>query len=158
MIAIKGVYNVGGEQDIIELMTCGRLYRQEGCYWLCYDESETTGFAGHRTTLRVESQRVTMKRSGESATQLIVEQGRRHQCSYNTGYGAVMLGVSGGKVHSTLSDEGGQVDFSYSMDIDTALASENRIIIQVTPQHPPVPSTDGRTPRSRSGGDAPRAK
>lgn len=134
MITIKGIYNVNGERDVVELLTCGDFYKKNDDYWLSYDETETTGFEGHRTTLHVEPSRVTMQRSGKTESQLIVERGCRHQCSYDTGYGAVMVGINGRDIRSTLSEAGGEVDFSYAMDINTALASENRVIIKVAPQ------------------------
>lgn len=134
MISIKGIYDIDGERDVIELLTCGRFYRKDNSYWLSYNESETTGFAGHRTTLRVEPDKVTMRRTGASQSNLVVQKGCRHQCSYETGYGAIMVGISGEHIANDLTDSGGTVDFSYSMDINTVLTSENRVIIKVSPQ------------------------
>lgn len=134
MITIKGIYNVNGEKDVIELLTCGDFYKKSDGYWLSYEETETTGFEGHHTTLHVEQGRVTMQRTGLTNSQLVVEKGCRHQCSYDTGYGSIMVGINGRDIRSTLSDDGGEVDFSYAMDINTALASENRVIIKVLPQ------------------------
>ena len=135
MITIKGIYDIDGSNDTIELLTCGRFYRRNNSYWVSYDETETTGYEGHKTTLHIEPDKVTMRRSGVSESQLIVQKGVRHQCMYNTGFGAMTVGVSGKNVKSTLSDDGGTVDFSYSMDINTALTSENRVIIKVAPQN-----------------------
>jgi len=95
IITIKGTQKIDGELDSIELLTCGRFYRKDRDYFLSYDESETTGFAGRRTTVRIEDgQRVTMQRTGPILSQLIVEKGRRHQCIYNMGEGedAVTVG------------------------------------------------------------------
>ncbi len=133
MISIKGIYNVDGSPDTVELLTCGRFYRRNNSYWLSYEESETTGFEGHKTTLHIENDKVTMRRSGLSESQLVVQSGKRHQCLYDTGFGAITVGVNGRTVKSTLDDNGGTVDFSYSMDINTALTSENRVIIEVKP-------------------------
>lgn len=134
MISIKGIYSNDGEKDMVELLTCGRFYRKNNSYWLCYEESETTGFEGQRTTLHVEKDRVTMRRSGSFDSQLIIERGSRHQCLYDTGYGAITVGINGREINSTLTDDGGEVDFSYAMDINSALTSENRVIIRVEPQ------------------------
>lgn len=135
MITIKGIYDVDGSHDTIELLTRGRFYRRNNSYWVSYDETETTGFEGHKTTLHIEPDKVTMRRSGASESQLVVQKGARHQCLYDTGFGAITVGVSGRNVVSTLDDAGGTVDFSYSMDINTALTSENRVIIKVVPQN-----------------------
>ena len=83
------------------------------------------------TTLHVEPNLVTMQRSGPASTQLIVEGGCRHQCFYDTGYGALTVGINGRQIRSTLTDDGGELDFSYAMDINTALASEHQVIIKV---------------------------
>ena len=65
------------------------------------------------------------------STQLIIEKGKRHQCSYDLGYGSMIIGVNCSVIHSTLSEEGGQIAFGYSLDLNTALTSENQVIIAV---------------------------
>jgi uncharacterized beta-barrel protein YwiB (DUF1934 family) len=139
MISIKGIQRVDGQQDVVELLTRGHFYRRGNGYWLSYNESEATGFEGHRTTLHVEDRRVTMRRTGSTTSHLVIEPGSRHQCCYETGLGAFTVGISGGAIRSTLSDEGGEVDFSYDMDVNAALASENRVIIRVQAQGAPAP-------------------
>lgn len=132
VIKIKGVQRTEDDSDIVELLTVGRFYRKNGDYYISYEESEATGFEGSRTTLKVEGeQKVTMLRSGTSSSQLIVEKGRRHQCHYDTGYGALTMGVSGDKIISNLSDEGGELNFQYTLDINASMASENEVFINV---------------------------
>ncbi len=132
LIDIKGIYRQDGEQDQVELVTTGSYYKRNGDYYIAYDESEMTGFEGTRTVLRVEgSQRVTLSRSGSTKSQLIIERGVRHQCHYDTGYGAMTIGVSGDRVSADLDDHGGRLQFSYSLDVNTSLASENEVFINV---------------------------
>lgn len=132
LIDIKGIYRQDGEQDQVELVTTGSYYKRNGDYYIAYDESEMTGFDGTHTVLRVEgSQRVTLSRSGNTKSQLIIERGVRHQCHYDTGYGAMTIGVSGDRVFSDLDDHGGKLQFSYSLDVNTSLASENEVFINV---------------------------
>ena len=83
-----------------------------------------------RQLLKVESNdRVTLSRSGASKSQLIIERGVRHQCHYDTGYGAMTIGVSGDRIVSHLDDNGGRLEFAYSLDVNTLLASENAVYI-----------------------------
>lgn len=131
LITIKGTQQMDQENEVVELLTTGRFYRKNGSYYIIYDESEATGFQGARTTLKIEEGCVTMMRSGNSHSQLIIERGVRHQCNYDTGYGNLTIGVSGEKVFSDLSDEGGEVEFRYSLDLNAALTSENTVNIQV---------------------------
>ena len=132
LFKIKGVYRQNGEEDEVELLTTGSYYKRNGHYYIAYDESEATGFEGTRTILKVENDdRVTMIRSGATKSQLIVDRGMRHQCHYDTGFGAMTIGVWGDRIVSSLDDHGGDLEFSYSLDINAFLASENMVYVSV---------------------------
>lgn len=141
LIQIKGVQRVEGDDDVVELLTTGFFSRQKDGYLISYEESEATGFGGAQTTLYYEEKpnRVTLTRTGSVNSQLIVEQGKRHQCSYDLGFGSMIIGVNCSIIHSTLSEDGGEIGFSYSLDLNTALTSENRVIVAVRPQERPKP-------------------
>jgi uncharacterized beta-barrel protein YwiB (DUF1934 family) len=72
-----------------------------------------------------------LERKGKAKAQLIVEQGRRHQCQYDVGFGDMMIGVHGSKVQYDLGAHGGSVQFRYSLDVNAMLASENEMYIHV---------------------------
>lgn len=132
LIEIKGVYRQDDDEDKIELLTVGSYYKRNGHYYIAYDESEATGFEGTHTILKVEDgNRVTLKRTGAAKSQLIIERGVRHQCHYDMGIGSMMIGISGDRVIADLSDSGGTLEFDYSLDINTLLASENFVSISV---------------------------
>lgn len=133
LISIKGtVIPDGAAPDVIELITEGRYYNKEGSYYIIYKESETTGFDGVTTTLKVEGDRcVTLTRNGPSSSRLILEKGRRHLCQYDTGYGSLMVGVSGCRILSKLDDIGGELTFHYTLDINSSLVSQNEVSISV---------------------------
>ncbi len=63
-----------------------------------------------------------------------MEKGKRHQCSYDLGFGSMIIGVSCDRLQSSLSDEGGDIYFGYSLDLNTALTSENQVMVSVIPQ------------------------
>jgi len=134
VLTIKGVQSIPGQKDdIVEISTCGVMSKRNNSYWLSYEESALTGFEGHKTTLHIENNKVTMHRKGKTESNLVIEKGLRHQCSYGTPYGMMNIGILGSNIASTLTDDGGKVTFAYSMDIDTALCSEQKIIIDVSP-------------------------
>jgi len=113
-------------------ITAGRYYNKEGSYFISYKESETTGFEGVTTTLKVEGDScVTLTRSGVSNSSLVLEKGRRHLCHYDTGFGDLMVGVSGCRINSRLDDGGGELTFNYSLDINSSLVSQNEVYISV---------------------------
>lgn len=132
-ISIIGTYSYDDDEpEVIELFTTGEFYREGEVYFITYQESEATGFEGSLTTLKVENQEcVTVQRTGNENSQLVVQNGVRHQCHYDTGYGDMMIGVSGHSIKSSLSDEGGQIEFKYSLDINSMVASENEMLVVV---------------------------
>lgn len=136
LINIRGIQYYDDDKEVVELMTIGRFYRKAGSYYISYDESEATGFEGSKTTLKVEDDgMVTMLRSGgANRSQLIIEQGARHQCQYDTDCGSLIMGVSGNKVSSSLSETGGDLSFKYTLDFNAAMASENEVFVNVKEQ------------------------
>lgn len=108
--------------------------RRGGSFFITYKESETTGYAGCTTTVKVaeDGRKVAMLRFGPAASQLIIEKGTRHLCHYETGYGSMTLGVAADEIESQLFDEGGQVKFSYTLDADQDMVlSRNLVTITV---------------------------
>ena len=132
LITIRGTQQVNEEKDVVEMITTGRYYRKNGLYYISYEETEATGYEGCRTTLKIgPNDKVTMTRFGPSRSQLIVQQGVRHQCQYDTGYGAMTIGVMGNRFESSLSDRGGELKFGYTLDIEATVSSENTVSVHV---------------------------
>ena len=73
---------------------------------------------------------VTLMRGGGN-TRLILEKGKRHQCQYDTGFGALLVGVFTSEVDSRLHDKGGELAVNYTLDINADLSSINEILITV---------------------------
>ena len=118
LITIKGTMEQDGKSDTVELMTRGSLVHKDGAYYIIYKETEATGYAGCTTTVKVaeDARKVSMLRFGKVPSQLIIEKGTRHLCHYETGYGAISLGVAADVIEHQLSDEGGKLKFSYTLD------------------------------------------
>lgn len=133
LITIKGTQTIDGEKDAVELLTAGTYFIKDGSYYICYDESDATGYGGSHTTLQYDPlhSQVTLSRRGSTHSELIIEEGRRHQCTYDTGFGNMILGVSGNRIESTLTERGGEIRFRYSLDVNTILASENGVSVSV---------------------------
>lgn len=132
-VIVHGVQTVEGESDSVDLVTTGHFHQTEEGWLICYEESDTTGYSGSLTTLTCREGQVIMTRTGSTESQLIVEKGRRHQCTYDTGYGTMVLGVSGDSVACDLNDAGGDLHFAYSLDVNTVLVSENSVDLHIEP-------------------------
>ena len=132
MLEIKGIQKVDGESDEIELTTRGEFSKTRGNYYIRYRESELTGMDNVTTVLKIEGdRRVTMTRSGNMRSQLIVEKGMRHQCLYDMGVDSWVIGVIGDSIEPELDDNGGNIRFKYTLDLNTAVTSENEVRINI---------------------------
>ena len=132
VISIKGMQQYEGAlPDVIELVTEGRLARDGESYTLSYQESELTGLDGTLTTIQVDGKQVTLLRVGEFNSQLVFQEGRRHLSVYNTPYGAMSVGVHTRHLLAELSDQGGDIEVDYSIEVDHALAGRNIFRISV---------------------------
>ncbi|MEG0692101.1 MAG: DUF1934 domain-containing protein [Oscillospiraceae bacterium] len=131
-ITIKGIQKVDDEKDTTELFTQGNFYKKNNNYYITYDESEATGFQGSTTTLKVEgNDKVTLIRSGTTRSHLIVQNGERNIGHYGTAEGNLAIGVYTKQIKSSLDDNGGDLFFSYSLDINSNLISENEVYINI---------------------------
>lgn len=68
---------------------------------------------------------------GAGSTRLVLENGKRHLCQYDTGYGNMMIGIFTSQLHSNLTDEGGKLEVRYTLDINSNLSSSNEILITI---------------------------
>ena len=112
LITIKGTMEQNGENDTVELMTRGQFVQKGGSYYITYKETETTGYEGCTTTLKIaaDGSRVAMLRFGKgggAGTQLLIEKGRRNLCHYETGFGSMTLGVTADEIDCQLTEKGG---------------------------------------------------
>ena len=126
------------KEEFVELMTRGSFVLKGGNYYVTYRETETTGYEGCTTTLKIaaDGSRVAMLRFGKgggAGTQLLIEKGRRNLCHYETGFGSMTLGVTADEIDCQLTEKGGTARFAYLLDADSAeLVSRNRLEVTVT--------------------------
>lgn len=137
-IRIRGRQIYGGEEHNetgeITLSTTGSYTERGGATFIAYKEyDEEDPKIAHTAVLKVEPGRVTMSRTG-SSTKLILEKGKRHLCFYDTGFGALSVGIFTSEMDSSLTRRGGRLNVKYTLDIDSALTSSNEIEVEIKPR------------------------
>ena len=140
IISIKGkqLYAESGP-DEMELVTSGTLKRDsQGGFTISYQESELTGLEGTTTKLHIDGGRVTLLREGNTNSQMVFEEGRRHLSMYETPFGELSIGINTKRMRSTVDEAGGDLEIDYAIEIDNLLAGENLFRLNVK-KHPPLP-------------------
>lgn len=132
LIKITGKNISQDYSDPVELATVGKVLKKDGITCLTYDESDAIGTSGVKTMLWLESDKqVTLQRSGNLQSRLIIEQGVRHNCCYATVQGDITVGVFGEAVDIDLDGANGNVRLQYTVDVNMGLISRNEIEITV---------------------------
>ena len=123
-----------GERFECELTTSGSFELTENGCRINYSETDEE-LTNCVTTLDVEgSQKISMTRTGKYNTEMIIEKDRRHTCYYATPYGELVMGVYALGIANEISENGGTLKFSYTIDFNNAQASENELVVAVTPK------------------------
>ncbi len=129
-IKIKGVYSVESDENTEELFTNGKMYRKNNCTYLTYKESETTGFEGCTTTLKIENEgRVTVMRNGNTSSYLILQPGIRNIGRYTVCGNQMEIGVFAESLECNITESSAKLHMAYSIDMNSALISENELFI-----------------------------
>ena len=119
------------DADSIELTTSGVMYEKESTLYITYKEADEAGLGNTKTTVKVEPDRVSIIRFGDSAVHLIFEEGKKHIAYYDMGFASLSMGVSTYELSHSMGEHGGKIHIRYAMEINNSLAGENQISITV---------------------------
>lgn len=120
-----------GQPAHVELITSGTMTRAEGKYIISYPESELTGLEGTQTTFEISDRCITLTRSGKVSSEMIFEEGRKHEALYDMGFGALLVGVQASKVQSALDDTGGLFRMDYTLEIEHEVSAQSQYLVSV---------------------------
>ena len=123
VLSIRGRQRYEGQEpDVIELMTDGTMAFVDGGWDISYEETELTGMAGVTTTFRVEPGKVTLRRSGKLRSEMVFQEGVRHESLYQLDFGALLMTVTAKQVYYDIVSDGGTIDIVYSIEIENSAA------------------------------------
>ena len=112
----------GQEPDVIELITDGTMAFTDGGWDISYEETELTGMAGVTTTFRVEPGKVTLRRTGKLRSEMVFQEGVRHESLYQLDFGALLMTITAKQVYFDIVPDGGVIDIVYSIEIENSAA------------------------------------
>ena len=132
MITVVGVQTVDGEKDRIEVITAGDMQLTESGAVITYPEyAEDNPGVKTDTTVTLENGVLSIDRRGEMSSHLILEEGVRHECLYDTPMGQMFIGIFTDSVKTSLNEHGGELCASYKLDFNRAVVSENEFYISI---------------------------
>lgn len=88
-ISLRSVQRMDGDTETTEMTARGTLELLSDGARLYYTESPQDG--GAAVTVLVSGAQTIIERRGEISSQIVLEEGRRHRCRYETPYGLLTL-------------------------------------------------------------------
>ncbi|MDD3410350.1 MAG: DUF1934 domain-containing protein [Eubacteriales bacterium] len=106
-----------GEEDSMNLMTSGELFEQQDGVLLRYEESIDETQPPQQVELTLQSDRVTMNRTGAVEAKMIFQKGQRYESLYHTPYGTMEMAIYCTKARCHLAEKGGDMQLQYQLDL-----------------------------------------
>ena len=133
MLKIEGIQKCSdGEENVIELITEGKLYEKENAVYLVYEETELSGMEGCTTTVKLVKDKISMKRFGSSNSEMVFEKGKRYVANYNTPYGNFDMEVLTMDMEYNINDASrGNVHIKYHVSLQGLVESSNTLNIRI---------------------------
>lgn len=103
------------DADVIEVVTPGKFYKEDNCYYAVYEETEISGMKGTTTTLKIDEEKFTLVRTGTTNTEMNFKKHVRDLTLYSTPHGALDLTVDTKELKMSVDDNGGDVFIDYDM-------------------------------------------
>ncbi len=133
LINITGVQSVDDSTDTIEFTSEGRFGYKEGEYFITYDEGQMfEEKVDVKTRIFIKQDNsVTLERKGSINSKMLIEEGKRNTCFYNTPIGDLVISIFGEKIEHDLTEKGGKISLKYTIDSDMKMISRNQVNISV---------------------------
>ncbi len=117
-LRIHSTQSSRGEEPVeIEFATEGKIYHRDDHAYIVYDETEISGLAGHKTTLKIGEDYLMMRRFGENDTHMHFEEGKRETTNYRTPHGNFKIEILTHVVESKIGDDEGKVHIEYLLSL-----------------------------------------
>lgn len=115
-----------GEMSVTGTLTC----EEDKSIIEYIENNEETG--PEETTITVfGNNTVSIVRSGQFSSEMMVEKNTRHHTFYRTPYGELTMGIYGNQVDWSADDKGGVLKMRYALDFNNGFVSENTMIIYI---------------------------
>lgn len=133
LINIRGLqfYTEPDDDTDIVLTSEAGFEFQDGVFFVDYEETEITGYAGTKTVIEIGSDYVSLRRTGTLNTNMLFMKDRKTSSSYNTPYGELLIGIMTSKLEIDVDENGGKVSVEYYVDINNQSTSKNIFDLEI---------------------------
>lgn len=122
-----------GNEDVIELITEGEIYKKSKSDYIIYDETEVSGLKGTTTTLEIDADKISIMRLGTTNSHMTFEKGRKNFNTYSTPYGDLTMSVYTENLDVNYNSDHlpTKIHVDYNVEIQGLMSSDNVLNIEV---------------------------
>lgn len=135
LIRIKGITKQEGEseEEIVELVTQGEMYKKRKSDYIIYKESQVSGLEGTTTTVKIEGEKISIIRLGTMNSHMTFEKGKKSYNMYSTPYGDMTLGICTKDISINYNQEHHPTNIyvDYNVEIQGLMKARNILDIQL---------------------------
>lgn len=131
-VTVHTVNNAQGEKSSFKTQCTGTYFYKNGMVIVQYmdvlygdTEQEV------KTSVKLFQNTVTLTRSGEYESRIVLTVGERRTCAYSTPYGTFVMGFTGEKLHHRFTERGGELFVRYRVDTENSPLQTNEITLKV---------------------------
>lgn len=122
-VSLRSVQKMDGDVETAEMTARGTLELSADGARLCYTESPQDG--GAAVTVTVRNAQIMIERRGEFSSNLLLEEGERHACRFDTPYGQMLLHTQAKHVSFSFAEHVGTLRAVYMLDMNGAYTEQD---------------------------------
>lgn len=133
LITIVSKQTTEDDEDEIVIKTMGSFSEIGNKKYITYKEYDEDNPEKYRLSIIKfeDSGFITLIKNGTNQTKLVLEKGKRHYNPYYTDFGMLMVGIFTNKIDFCFSDNKGELNIKYSIDINSSFVSTNEVTVKI---------------------------
>lgn len=122
------------DEEGIKVVTPGNFYEEDGIFYAVYEETEISGMEGTMTTIKIEGNKVFLKRKGSLNSEMIFEEGKNSYVLYETPYGTLDMKITTDTIKGEIRENGGALDLEYILEFPGQAPIKTNLKISISLQ------------------------
>lgn len=132
LVKVKSIQrDADGKDTEIELFSNGRYYEKNGAQYIMYEESESIGVEGTKTTIKALEDAVVLIRTGATKMRHKYIVGVENESMLNTPAGEIPMTIKTHEYTNDIVDGDGKLHLGYDISIAGDWQFYNQVIVEI---------------------------
>lgn len=115
---IKVTSRKNDDEDKIEYITSGMFGFKNHSWYILYEESEEMGMLNSKVTVKINSDDVTVVRTGDFKSKMTYKKGVSTEFIYHLPYGTLPIVIDTKSIEYSFDDNGGSLKMIYHLSVN----------------------------------------